>query len=59
MHQNLKQINLQRITNSPIADVFVVWAKLPSEEDGGKKVIRGFILERGLKIFYGSVEIII
>ena len=31
------------ITNSPIADVFVVWAKL----DGG--AIRGFILERGWK----------
>ncbi len=31
------------ITNSPIADVFVVWAK----DDGG--VIRGFILERGMK----------
>jgi glutaryl-CoA dehydrogenase len=30
------------ITNSPIADVFVVWAKL----DG---VIRGFILERGME----------
>lgn len=30
------------ITSSPIADVFVVWAKL----DG---VIRGFVLERGLK----------
>ncbi|MBU2427121.1 MAG: acyl-CoA dehydrogenase family protein, partial [Gammaproteobacteria bacterium] len=30
------------ITNSPIADVFVVWAKL----DG---VIRGFILEKGMK----------
>ena len=30
------------ITNSPIADVFVVWAKL----DG---VIRGFILEKGYK----------
>ncbi|CAA6603428.1 glutaryl-CoA dehydrogenase [Rhodospirillaceae bacterium LM-1] len=30
------------ITNSPIADVFVVWAKL----DG---VIRGFVLERGMK----------
>ena len=33
------------ITNSPIADVFVVWAK--SEEHGG--AIRGFILEKGLK----------
>ncbi|KNC96415.1 glutaryl-CoA dehydrogenase, mitochondrial [Spizellomyces punctatus DAOM BR117] len=32
------------ITNSPIADVFVVWAK--SAEDGQ---IRGFILEKGMK----------
>jgi len=31
------------ITNSPIADVFVVWAK----DDDGK--IRGFILEKGMK----------
>jgi glutaryl-CoA dehydrogenase len=31
------------ITNSPIADVFVVWAK--SEAHGGK--IRGFVLEKG------------
>lgn len=31
------------ITNSPIADVFVVWAKT---DDG---VIRGFILEKGMK----------
>jgi glutaryl-CoA dehydrogenase len=31
------------ITNSPIADVFVVWAKT---EDG---IIRGFILEKGMK----------
>jgi glutaryl-CoA dehydrogenase len=31
------------ITNSPIADVFVVWAK----DDHG--VIRGFILEKGMK----------
>jgi glutaryl-CoA dehydrogenase len=31
------------ITNAPIADVFVVWAK----DDGG--VIRGFILEKGMK----------
>jgi glutaryl-CoA dehydrogenase len=31
------------ITNSPIADVFVVWAKT---EDG---VIRGFVLEQGMK----------
>ena len=32
------------ITNSPIADVFVVWAK--SETHGGK--IRGFVLEKGM-----------
>ena len=31
------------ITNSPIADVFVVWAK--SDAHGGK--IRGFVLEKG------------
>lgn len=33
------------ISNSPIADVFVIWAK--SQAHGG--AIRGFILERGLK----------
>ena len=33
------------ISNSPIADVFVVWAK--SDEHGG--AIRGFILEKGMK----------
>ncbi|WP_136443687.1 acyl-CoA dehydrogenase [Pacificoceanicola onchidii] len=33
------------ISNSPIADVFVVWAK--SEAHGGK--IRGFVLEKGAK----------
>lgn len=31
------------ITNSPIADIFIVWAKT---EDS---IIRGFILERGMK----------
>ncbi|MGE4013121.1 MAG: acyl-CoA dehydrogenase [Alphaproteobacteria bacterium] len=35
--------NKMWITNSPIADVFVVWAKT---EDG---VIRGFVLEKGMK----------
>ncbi|KWR78678.1 acyl-CoA dehydrogenase [Cupriavidus sp. IDO] len=35
------------ITNSPIADVFVVWAKL--QGDDGKEAIRGFILEKGWK----------
>jgi glutaryl-CoA dehydrogenase len=34
------------ITNSPIADVFVVWAQL-ADEDSGRDQIRGFILEKG------------
>ncbi|WP_323010181.1 acyl-CoA dehydrogenase [Paracoccus sp. (in: a-proteobacteria)] len=33
------------ISNAPIADVFVVWAK--SEVHGGK--VRGFVLEKGMK----------
>jgi glutaryl-CoA dehydrogenase len=36
------QGNKMWITNSPIADVFVIWAKLDGE-------IRGFILEKGMK----------
>lgn len=36
------QGNKMWITNSPIADVFMVWAKLDGE-------IRGFILEKGMK----------
>jgi glutaryl-CoA dehydrogenase len=35
--------NKMWITNAPIADVFVVWAK--TEDDG---VIRGFVLEKGM-----------
>lgn len=34
------------ITNSPIADVFIVWAKVAGGEDDGQ--IRGFILEKGM-----------
>ena len=34
-----------RITNSPIADVFIVWAKCDSENNR----IKGFILEKGMK----------
>jgi glutaryl-CoA dehydrogenase len=34
------------ITNSPIADVFIVWAKL--EAANGKKNIKGFILEKDM-----------
>jgi len=37
--------NKMWISNSPIADVFVVWAK--SDAHGGK--IRGFVLEKGTK----------
>ncbi|MCI4440169.1 acyl-CoA dehydrogenase [Tibeticola sp.] len=39
------------ITNAPIADVFVVWAKLEdaSGQVGGQESIRGFILEKGMK----------
>jgi glutaryl-CoA dehydrogenase len=33
------------ISNAPIADVFIIWAK--SEAHGGK--IRGFVLEKGMK----------
>lgn len=35
------------ISNSPVADVFVVWAKLKGEN--GKDEIRGFVLEKGMK----------
>lgn len=33
------------ITNSPIADVFVVWAKLDDEQN----TVRGFVLEKGME----------
>ena len=36
------------ITNAPIADLAVVWAKL---DDGGTESIRGFLVERGMKGF--------
>ncbi|WP_445623342.1 acyl-CoA dehydrogenase family protein [Lactiplantibacillus plantarum] len=39
--------NKMWITNSPIADVFVVWAKCVGGEFDGK--IRGFILDKGTK----------
>ncbi|MER2536010.1 MAG: acyl-CoA dehydrogenase [Rhizobiaceae bacterium] len=35
------------ISNAPIADVFVVWAKLKGED--GKDMIRGFVLDKGAK----------
>jgi glutaryl-CoA dehydrogenase len=37
------------ISNAPIADVFVVWAKLADKGAGQDGVIRGFILEKGTK----------
>jgi glutaryl-CoA dehydrogenase len=36
------------ITNSPIADLAVVWAKL---DDGGPESIQGFVVERGMTGF--------
>src|SRR3546814_2841782 len=39
--------NKMWITNSPIADVFVVWAKVVGGDDDGK--IRGFILDKGMR----------
>jgi glutaryl-CoA dehydrogenase len=37
------------ITNSPIADVFIVWAKIYGHETIKDGTIGGFILERGMK----------
>ena len=39
------------ITNSPIADVFIVWAKMedPDGRVGGQESIHGFILDKGMK----------
>ena len=39
------------ITNAPIADVFLVWAKMedPDGKVGGQESIRGFVLEKGMK----------
>ena len=42
-----RDVALNRITNSAIADVFVVWAKC-ADPESGKDVIRGFILEKGM-----------
>lgn len=42
--------NKMWITNSPIADVFVVWAKLENADGsvGGQEAIRGFILDKDM-----------
>ena len=37
------------ISNAPIADVFVVWAKLSDKGGAHDGAIRGFVLEKGLK----------
>ncbi|GJM39914.1 MAG: glutaryl-CoA dehydrogenase [Ardenticatenaceae bacterium] len=37
------------ITNSPIADVFVVWAKAYGHDETKDGTIRGFILEKGMQ----------
>ncbi len=39
--------NKMWITNAPIADIFIVWAKLITDKD--KPTVRGFILEKGMK----------
>jgi glutaryl-CoA dehydrogenase len=36
------------ITNSPVADVFVVWAKIEGRGEG-QEAIHGFILDKGMK----------
>ena len=36
------------ITNSPIADLFVVWAKTFGHDETDDGVIRGFVLEKGM-----------
>lgn len=42
------------ITNSPIADVAVVWAKAKEKKDD-EPVIRGFLVEKGMKGFTAPV----
>jgi glutaryl-CoA dehydrogenase len=37
------------ITNSPVADVFVVWAKVFGDKEIPDGTIKGFILEKGMK----------
>ncbi|MCW1970376.1 MAG: acyl-CoA dehydrogenase [Anaerolineae bacterium] len=41
--------NKMWITNSPIADVFVVWAKAFGDKNNADGDIRGFVLEKGMK----------
>lgn len=41
--------NKMWITNSPIADVFIVWAKVYGDPEVDDGTIRGFILEKGMK----------
>lgn len=37
------------ITNSPIADVFIIWAKVFGDSEIADGTIKGFILEKGMK----------
>lgn len=37
------------ITNSPIADIFIVWAKVYGDKEIPDGTIKGFILEKGMK----------
>eukprot|EP00536_Pseudo-nitzschia_multiseries_P018266 jgi/Psemu1/299641/fgenesh1_pm.2321_\ len=43
------------ITNSPFADVLVVWAKRASDNDDGKAVVRGYLVDRN-SVTGGSLE---
>lgn len=40
--------NKMWITNSPVADVFIVWAKAHGDRDSDDSLIRGFILEKDM-----------
>ncbi len=37
------------ITNSPIADIFIIWAKVYGDSEIADGTIKGFILEKGMK----------
>ncbi len=37
------------ITNSPVADIFIIWAKLFGDKNIPDGTIKGFVLERGMK----------
>ena len=48
-------LSTSRITNSPVADVFIIWAKNVAENNK----IRGFILEKEMKGLTGMFSLVI